>query len=96
MKSDKLKIVKRILIIVILLISVIFLLFNEHGIIKYLRLSAEVDALNEEISDINSRIDSLEAEIKLYKYDLGKIEKAAREKYRMKSENEEALIIDEK
>ncbi len=96
MKSDKLKIVKRILIIVILLISVIFLLFNEHGIIKYLRLSSEVDALNKEISDINSRIDSLEKEIGLYKNDLDKIEKAAREKFRMKGENEEVLIIDEK
>jgi cell division protein FtsB len=75
---------------------IIFLLFNENGILKYLKLKGEVKKLNEEISNAEERLRSLDAEIDSLKTSRAKIERVAREKFNMMKPSERAFKIEEK
>ena len=79
---------------IIILTGIIFLFFNEHGIIKYVKLNKEIESLNEQIGkleieniDLKNEIDSLKKEIP------AKIEQVAREKYDMIREGEKTIEV---
>ncbi len=79
-----------------LIIAVLFLLFNDQGVIKYFKLKAEINELDEKIEQSKREIKQLTAEIDSLKHSDKKIEKIAREKYHMKRPNEEEFLIEKK
>jgi cell division protein FtsB len=92
-KNNKLGLVILGLILVVLSS---FILFNDYGLFKYLRLKSEINKLNSDIERAQTIIDSLDHEIQLLKEDELKIEEVARERYNMKRSNEKVLKIEEK
>jgi cell division protein FtsL len=79
------------------LCGVVFLFFNESGVIKYAKLEKEVNSLNEQVIKLQNENKDLEAEIdSLQRKVPAKIEKIAREKYGMKRPNEKSIEIIEK
>lgn len=95
MKYKKNKIGLLFLSLVLVVLSS-FILFNDYGLFKYLRLKSELNELNYEIERSQSIIDSLDQEIEQLKDDELKIEEVARERYNMKRSNEKVLKIEEK
>ncbi len=79
-----------------LIIAILFLLFNDQGVIKYFKLKAEIKELDEEIEKSRNEIKRLTLEIDSLKHSNKKIEKIAREKYHMKRPNEEEFLIEKK
>ena len=94
----KLKSKTKIYIFLILfLIGLAFLFFNEFGILKYQSLKSEVKSLNEKISDTRKENKVLEKSIdSLQKKIPAKIEKTAREKYHMIRKGEKVIRVKEK
>ncbi len=82
--------------LVLLVIAILFLLFNSQGIIKYFKLKSEINELDEKIEKTQSEIKRLTMEIDSLKTSDKKIEKIAREKYHMKRPNEEEFKIEKK
>jgi cell division protein FtsB len=90
------KIIRYIFILTVL-IGLGFLVFNESGFNKYLKLKNEVKELRNEVSEKElenknreSEIDSLEKKIP------AKIERTAREKYGMMKKGEKIIKVEEK
>jgi cell division protein FtsB len=91
---------KKFIIVIIGLIflaGIIFLSFNEYGIVKYIKLNNQVDELNEKIKAaeqenmrLQAEIDSLENKVP------AKIEEVAREKYNMMRPGESKIVVEEK
>ena len=89
------KINKKITIVAILVFTAtIFIMFNEFGLLKYLRLKKEVSDYKKEmqiVTDENkalkNEVDSLERKVP------AKIEKSAREKYGMIRKGEKTIEI---
>jgi cell division protein FtsB len=89
------KINNKISIIVILFfVGTLFILFNEFGLLKYLRLQKEVieykremQIVNEQNKSLRNEVDSLERKVP------AKIEKSAREKYGMIRKGEKTIDI---
>lgn len=84
-------------LLVVCIIGIVYLLFNENGIIKYLKLKSRLDSLKVQVSKVeddnkklHESIDSLRAKVP------AKIERVAREKYNMKRKGEKAIKIIEK
>jgi cell division protein FtsB len=82
------------LLLIAIFAIIMFLLFNDFGIIKYLKLKKEVSTLNNEIKIVTeenkalkNQNDSLERKVP------AKIEKSAREKYGMIRKGEKAIEI---
>ncbi len=75
------------------IIILAFLIFNDKGILKYLKIKDKVKSLEEKIDSSENRIKQLEAEIDSLKNDQFKIEKTAREKYNMKRPLEKGLDV---
>jgi cell division protein FtsL len=81
----------------IVAVGTIYIIFNEHGAIKYMDLKNEVDSMKAELErtkleneQLKSEIDSLQRKIP------AKMEQIAREKYNMKREGEITIEIEEK
>ena len=79
---------------IIILTGITYFFFNEHGIIKYVKLNNEIESLNEQIGkleveniNLKNEIDSLKKEIP------AKIEQVAREKYDMIREGEKTIEV---
>jgi len=77
--------------------GILFLSFNEYGIVKYIKLNNQVSELNEKIRTVElenkklqSEIDSLENKVP------AKIEKVAREKYNMMRPGESKIDVEKK
>lgn len=91
---------KKFIIVIIGLIflaGIIFLSFNEYGIVKYIKLNNQVAELNEKIKAaelenrrLQAEIDSLENKVP------SKIEEVAREKYNMMRPGESKIVVEEK
>lgn len=82
---------------VIVLIGIVFLIFNESGFIKYLKLKSEVNQLNKEVKARDLENINREAEIdSLEKKNPAKIEEVAREKYGMMKKGEKVIKVEEK
>ncbi|MBN1300571.1 MAG: septum formation initiator family protein [Melioribacteraceae bacterium] len=88
--------IKKIIFLVIILSLLIFLFFNEYGLIKYFRLKSEITELNMDIERSELEMEQIKMEIDSLKNSLIKIEKVAREKYRMLGENEHAFKVEKK
>ncbi len=85
------------LFLVIFILGLIYLTFNENGILRYVKLRRQLDSLNTQITkvkkdnkDLQSSIDSLQNKVP------AKIEKVAREKYNMIRKGEKEIKIIEK
>ncbi len=79
------------------LVGVVFLFFNEEGILKYLKLRKEVNTLNGQINELQLQNKNLEAEIdSLQRKVPAIIERIAREKYGMKRPGEKSIKVIEK
>ena len=80
--------------VIVFCLGLLFLFFNEYGIIKYWSLQSEVRTLNENIEQLDADNKSLEAEIdSLKRKEPAKIEKTAREKYGMIREGEKTIEV---
>ncbi len=78
------------------IIGVLFVFFNEQGVVKYLKLKDEVNSLKEEIRIVEEENKKLEAEIDSLKRKVpAKIEKTAREKYDMIRPGEKVIEVKE-
>jgi cell division protein FtsB len=89
--------IKIAVIVVLFFMGTLFILFNEFGLLKYLRLQKEVretkremQLVNEQNKLLKNEVDSLERKVP------AKIEKTAREKYGMIRKGEKAIEIIEK
>lgn len=91
---NKIKFTKIILYVVSILI-VSYLVFNDNGLIKFLKIRSELNTLNEEIKKTEDELTSLENSIKMIKSNRDTIEKVAREKFNMKTRNEKVIIVNE-
>jgi cell division protein FtsB len=89
------KINNKISIIVILLfVGTLFILFNEFGLLKYLKLQKEVSEYKKEMQIVNEENKALKNEVdSLQKKVPAKIEKSAREKYGMIRKGEKTIDI---
>jgi cell division protein FtsB len=88
--------IKYLLVFAVLITIISFLLFNEFGIVKYLKLKKEIKEIEFRIKKAEEDIERMNAEIDSLKNSDVKIEKVAREEYHMLRENEEALEVKEK
>ena len=86
--------IKYAIIGIVFILGTLFLLFNEFGLIKYLKLKKEVgeykkeiEVVNEENRALKNAADSLERKVP------AKIERTAREKYGMIRKGEKAIEI---
>ena len=85
------------LFIVIIAIGVLYIFFNERGVIKYFGLKSQVDSLQVELDKVKLENERLKNEIdSLQKKIPAKMEQVAREKYNMKRESETVIEIEEK
>lgn len=83
--------------LLIILIGIFYLLFNDRGLIKYLRLKNEIDSLKEKITNLEKENTNLKNEIDSLKNKIpAKIEQTAREKYDMLKEGEIKIEVKEK
>src|ERR1017187_2237348 len=86
--------IKIVIVVIVFFSGTMFLLFNEFGLLKYLRLQKEVNETKKEMQMVNEQnrllkneVDSLERKVP------AKIEKTAREKYGMIRKGEKAIEI---
>jgi cell division protein FtsB len=86
--------IKITVVVIVFFLGTLFILFNEFGLLKYLRLKNEVSEykremqiVNEENKSLRNEVDSLERKIP------AKIEKTAREKYGMIRKGEKTIEI---
>lgn len=86
----------KIFYLIIILIVIILLFVNDNGVIKYFNLRNEEQEINQKISNAEGRLKQLDSEIDSLKNSDVKIEKVARDKYRMKYPNEIPVRINKK
>ena len=86
--------IKITVVLIVFFLGTLFILFNEFGLLKYLRLQKEVRETKREMQIVNEKnkllkneVDSLERKVP------AKIEKAAREKYGMIRKGEKVIQI---
>lgn len=81
----------------IIILGLMYILFNERGLIKYFSLENQVDSMQVELDKIKLENERLKNEIdSLQKKIPAKMEQVAREKYNMKREGETLIEIEEK
>ncbi|MGD8780259.1 MAG: septum formation initiator family protein [Ignavibacteria bacterium] len=79
----------------IILLGIVFLIFNENGVIKFVSLKYDIEKLDEEINNAEVSLHKLSSEIDSLKNSEIKIEQVAREKYLMKRESEKGFKVEE-
>jgi cell division protein FtsL len=85
------------IIAVIFLLGILFLFFNNNGVIKYIKLQKQVDELGEQLEEAEAENKRLQNEIDSLKQNIpAKVEKVAREKYNMIREGEKAVKMNPK
>lgn len=77
----------------LIFLILLFLFFNEKGILKYLEVKGRIKGLNAQIKASEQQIDKIRVEIDSLKNIRFKIEKTARENYNMRRPNEKGLDI---
>ena len=83
--------------IVIIVLGLLYILFNERGLIKYYGLKSRVDSMKVELDKIKLENEQLKNGIdSLQKKIPAKMEQVAREKYNMKREGETLIEIEKK
>jgi len=91
-KFDKNKIIFYALFL-LLLGTVVFIFFNDNGILKYVQIKNEIAEIRETVDSSKSKIRSLESEIDSLHTSIFKLEKVAREKYNLKKDGERVFKI---
>lgn len=94
MKLEKRK-VYNIVFFSLLILAFMYLLFNENGILKYIKAKNEIRRLEQEIQNAEMRLHLLQLEIDSLKTSREKIERVAREKYHMLKPTEKVLKVEE-
>lgn len=83
--------------IFILIVGLIFIFFNERGVVKYMGLKSRVDSIQVELEKVKLENERLKNENdSLQKKIPAKMEQIAREKYNMKREGETLIEVEEK
>lgn len=90
------KLVVRILIAVIFLGAAAFLVLNENGLLKYLKVRKEMKQMDNDIKKAEETLFMLEHEIDSLKTSKEKLERVAREKFHMMKKTEKVFRIEEK
>lgn len=86
--------IKITIVVILFFIGTMFILFNEFGLLKYLRLQKEVNEYKREMQEVNEENKSLRNEVdSLERKVPAKIEKTAREKYGMIRKGEKTIEI---
>ncbi len=86
-----------IIVGIFFLIGILFLFFNEYGVLKFIKLNKQVNELNEKIQTVEIENKRLQAEIDSLENKVpAKIEKVAREKYNMMRPGESKVVVEEK
>ena len=84
------------LFLAIFLFGVFHLIFNENGLIKYVKLEKEINSLNEQLKMLEEENENLVNENDSLKREVpAKIEQIAREKYDMIKEGETKIEVNE-
>lgn len=83
----------KVIYFIVLGIVLVILIFGENGIIKYYELNKEFDNLKKQIKETELKIEQLDLQIDSLKNSTVKIERIAREKYRMMHSNEIPIKI---
>jgi cell division protein FtsB len=83
----------KLIYVLIIVIILVLLVFNDNGVMQYLNLKNEVNNLEEKIKSTQLQIEKLNLEIDSLQNSDFKIEQVARNKYRMKFENEIPIKI---
>ena len=85
------------LFLLILIIGIIYIFFNDHGVIKFFGLKSKVDSMQVELKNVKLENERLKNEIdSLQKKIPAKMEQIAREKYNMKRGGETKIEVEEK
>lgn len=96
MAKSKKKKIFLFLFLAIFLFGVIYFIFNENGLIKYVKLEKEINSLNEQLKILGEENENLVNEIDSLKKEVpAKIEQIAREKYDMIKEGETTIEVNE-
>ncbi len=78
-------------------LGLIYIFFNESGILKYLKLKQQLNTLNQKVEEVNVDNKKLQGDIDSLQNKVpAKIEKVAREKYNMIRKGEKTIKIIEK
>ncbi|HOJ18871.1 MAG: septum formation initiator family protein [Ignavibacteriales bacterium] len=86
-----------IIFIIAVAIAVFFIVFNQSGYIKYLKVKGEKEQLEKDTLEIGEMNKRLENEIdSLQRKEPAKIEKLAREKFNMSRPNERIIRVEKK
>lgn len=94
MAASKNRNLKLYLFAIVFVIGVLIVLFNDQGLLKYLKLKDEVNTLKVDIENLQEENKKLEAEIDSLRQKVpAKIEKTAREKYDMIREGEKVIEV---
>ena len=81
---------------IIIIFGVLYIFFNERGVIKFYGLKDQVDSMQVELERVKLENERLKNEIdSLQKNVPAKMEQVAREKYNMKRESETVIEIEE-
>lgn len=78
----------KIVYLIFALILIVFLFINDNGVFKYFSLKKEINELEEKIDTTKFQIEKLNSEIDSLQNSDVKIEQVARDKYRMKHDDE--------
>ena len=80
----------------IVIVGLIYILFNERGVVKYMGLKSRVDSIQVELEKVKLENERFKNEIdSLQKKIPAKMEQVAREKYNMKRESETVIEVEE-
>lgn len=96
MAKSKKKKIFLFLFLAIFLFGIFYLIFNENGLIKYVKLEKEINSLNKQLKMLEEGNENLVNEIDSLKKEVpAKIEQIAREKYDMIKEGETTIEVNE-
>ena len=96
MISFKNKRFRSYLFLLLFIAGLVFLFFNDQGVVKYLKLKDQVKEINTQIKKVDDENKKLEGEIDSLKKKIpAKIERTAREKHDMLREGEKAIQVEE-
>ncbi|HZW40512.1 MAG TPA: septum formation initiator family protein [Ignavibacteriaceae bacterium] len=85
---------RKYIIVAFLLIGILYVVFNEEGLLKMLKNKKELGVLQDSLKQVKDENAQLQGEIdSLRKKIPAKIERTAREKYNMKRPNERTIKI---
>ncbi len=83
--------------LIVFILGLFYILFNEYGLLKYFKIKSELDTINLQINKLKEENARLKNEIDSLKNKIpAKIERTARENYNMMRENEIKIDVQEK